>query len=86
MSSGGVASVVTITAIITLVKHCGSSSPLARPVAAIIRATSPLEIMPAPIMSEERVLNPVSRACDFHSFYPKKHVKRQGEACVTGSS
>ena len=62
LSSGGVTSVVTMTIITTLVKYSASSKPDASPVEAMMSATSPLEIMPAPIAIEEERSKPVNRA------------------------
>ena len=62
LSSGGVTSVVMITMMTTLVKYSGSSKPEVSPVEAIISATSPLDIIPAPMAMDDERSKPVSRA------------------------
>ncbi|MNV79936.1 hypothetical protein D3C71_1735090 [compost metagenome] len=53
---------VAMTIITTEVKYSGSSKPACKPVDAIIRATSPLDIIPDPIPIAAFRLKPVNRA------------------------
>jgi len=56
LNNGGANKVVAIITTTIAVKYSGNKRDSCKPVAAIIRATSPRETIPAPIIKEERLL------------------------------